>query len=117
MRRQGFGRIVNISSGSTRRVAVGLGAYASTKSAVNMLSAVLTEELAGHGIAVSLLLPSITATEFGDHMFTLGTSPAPGLVVHRPEYVAGAVLRLLRTGEETFDIPHGPEQPGLDRLP
>jgi short-subunit dehydrogenase len=115
MRRQGFGRVVNISSGSTRRVAVGLGAYASTKSAVNMLSAVLTEELAGDGIAVSLLLPSITATEFGDNMFTLGTSPAPGMVVHRPEYVAGAVLRLLRTGEETFDIPHGPEQPGIDR--
>ncbi|WP_328610334.1 SDR family oxidoreductase [Amycolatopsis sp. NBC_00345] len=117
MRRQGFGRIVNISSGSTRRVAVGLGAYASTKSAVNMLSGVLTAELAGDGVAVSLLLPSITATEFGDNMFTLGTSPAPGMVVHRPEYVAGAVLRLLRTGEETFDIPHGPEQPSLDRLP
>jgi hypothetical protein len=28
--------------------------------------------------------------------------------------VAGVVLRLLRTGEESFDIPHGPEQPGLD---
>jgi hypothetical protein len=25
--------------------------------------------------------------------------------------VAGAVLRMLRTGEDTFDIPHGPEQP------
>jgi hypothetical protein len=23
------------------------------------------------------------------------------------------ILRLLRTGEDTFDIPHGPEQPGL----
>jgi hypothetical protein len=30
--------------------------------------------------------------------------------VHHPEYVAGVVLRMLRTGEDTFDIPHGPEQ-------
>lgn len=117
MREQGFGRIVNVSSGTTRRVAVGHGAYASTKSAVNMLSSVLTQELAGDGIAVSLLLPSITATEFGNGMFTLGASPRPGMVVHSPDYVAGVVLRLLRTGEESFDIPHGPEQPDLARVP
>jgi NADP-dependent 3-hydroxy acid dehydrogenase YdfG len=113
MRRQGFGRIVNISSGTTRRVAAGVGAYAASKSAVNMLSLVLRQELAGEGIAVSLLLPSITATEFGDGMFTLGASPRPGMVAHSPDYAAGFVLRLLRTGEEEFDIPHGPEQPGL----
>jgi NADP-dependent 3-hydroxy acid dehydrogenase YdfG len=117
MREQGFGRIVNISSGTTRRVAVGAGAYAASKSAVNMLSSVLTQELAGDGIAVSLLLPSITATEFGNGMFTLGASPRPGMVVQSPDYVAGIVLRLLRTGEESFDIPHGPEQPDLDRVP
>jgi NADP-dependent 3-hydroxy acid dehydrogenase YdfG len=117
MRAQGFGRVVNISSGTTRRVAVGLGAYASSKVAVNMLSEVLRQELAGDGIAVSLLLPSITATEFGDGMFTLGASPRPGMVAHSPDYVAGVILRLLRTGEDTFDIPHGPEQPGLARVP
>lgn len=39
------------------------------------------------------------------------------MVVHSPDYVAGVVLRLLRTGEESLDIPHGPEQPGLDQLP
>src|ERR1700684_1616916 len=113
MREQGFGRIVNISSGTTRRVAVGVGAYASTKAAVNMLSEVMRQELARDGIAVSLLLPSISATEFGDGMFTLGASPRPGMVAHSPDYVAGVILRLLRTGEDTFDIPHGPEQPGL----
>jgi short-subunit dehydrogenase len=110
MRERNFGRIVNISSGSSRMVLAGDGAYAATKSAVNMLSAVFREELASDGIAVSLLLPSMTATEFGDGMFQLGVAPRPGLVVHRPEYVASAVLRMLRTGEDTFDIPHGPER-------
>jgi NADP-dependent 3-hydroxy acid dehydrogenase YdfG len=117
MRAQGFGRIVNISSGTTRRVAVGLGAYASSKMAVNMVSEVLRQELARDGIAVSLLLPSITATEFGDGMFKLGVSPRPGMVAHSPEYAASVILRLLRTGEDTFDIPHGPEQPGLADVP
>jgi short-subunit dehydrogenase len=117
MRAQGAGRIVNISSGTTRRVAVGHGAYAASKTAVNMLSAVFREELAADGIAVSLLLPSITATEFADGVFKLGASPRPGMVVQSPDYVAGVVLRLLRTGEESFDIPHGPEQPGIDRVP
>jgi short-subunit dehydrogenase len=116
MRRQGFGRIVNVSSGTTRRTAVGVGAYASTKTAVNMLSAVLRQELAGDGIAVSLLLPSITATEFAGGRFRLGASPRPGMVAHSPDYVGGVVLRLLRTGVESFDIPHGPEQPGLDQV-
>jgi NADP-dependent 3-hydroxy acid dehydrogenase YdfG len=117
MRAQGFGRIVNVSSGTTRRVAVGTGAYASTKYAVNMLTAVMREELADDGIAVSLLVPSVTATEFGGGMFKLGASPRPGMVVQSPGYVAGVVLRLLRTGEESFDIPHGPEQPGLADVP
>ncbi|MDX6421279.1 MAG: hypothetical protein QOG28_5899 [Trebonia sp.] len=117
MRQQRFGRIVNISSGTTRRVATGSGAYAATKSAVNMISAVLREELAGDGIAVSLLLPSITATEFGNGLFQLGVAPRPGMVPHHPEYVAGVVLRLLRTGEGTFDIPHGPEQPDIAQVP
>jgi short-subunit dehydrogenase len=116
MRAQGFGRIVNVSSGLTRMVATGVGAYASTKSAVNMLSGVLRAELADDGIAVSLLLPSITATEFADSLFTLD-APPPGRVVHRPDYAAGFVLRLLRTGEDTFDIPHGPEQPELTGVP
>ncbi|WP_326835443.1 SDR family NAD(P)-dependent oxidoreductase [Amycolatopsis rhabdoformis] len=117
MRAQGFGRIVNVSSGTTRRAAVGVGAYAASKSAVNMLSAVLTKELEPDGIAVSLLLPSITATEFADGRFVLGASPRPGMVVQSPEYVARVILRLLRTGEESFDIPHGVEQSEVTQVP
>jgi hypothetical protein len=35
------------------------------------------------------------------------------MVAHSPDYVAGVILRALRTGEERIDIPHGPEQPEL----
>jgi hypothetical protein len=37
--------------------------------------------------------------------------------VHSSEYVAGVVLRALRTGEDRIDIPHGPEQPEVLGVP
>lgn len=117
MRRQHAGRIVNVSSGTTVIAPPGVGAYAASKSAVNMLSTVARKELAGDGIPVSLVLPSITATEFGGGMFRDGATPRPGMVVHSPEYVGRVILRALRTGEERIDIPHGPEQPDFPELP
>ncbi len=113
LRVAGGGAIVNVSSGTTRAAMPGVGAYAATKSAVNMLSAVARAELAPEGIAVSLVLPSITATEFAGGRFKSGGTPRPGMVAHTPEYVAAVILRALRTGEDRIDIPHGPEQPDL----
>src|SRR5450759_1814230 len=60
--------------------------------------------LEADGIAVSLVLPSITATEFGGGRIQPGEQPGPG-------------VRALRTGEERIDIPHGPEQPELTEMP
>lgn len=113
MRAQHAGRIVNVGSGTTRMVPAGVGAYAATKAAVNMLTAVARRELEPDGIAVSLVVPSITATEFAGGRFQKGQLPRPGMVAHSPAYVGAVILRALRTGEEVIDIPHGPEQPGL----
>ncbi|HEY1618409.1 MAG TPA: SDR family oxidoreductase [Streptosporangiaceae bacterium] len=117
MRTQGAGRIVNISSGTTRAVRPGLAGYAATKAALNMLTAVTRLELATDGIAVSLVVPSITATEFAGGRFKLGESPFPGMVVHSPEYVGKVILRALRTGEERLDIEHGAERPEAYAIP
>ncbi|MGW3651858.1 SDR family NAD(P)-dependent oxidoreductase [Streptomyces sp. NPDC000878] len=117
MRRQKGGRIVNISSGATAFPSPGIGAYTASKSAVNMLSAVARQELAADGIDVSLILPSVTATDFGDGIFRDSANVPPGLVAHTPEYVARVILRALRTGEERIDIPHGPEQPDFPEAP
>ena len=38
------------------------------------------------------------------------------MVPHSPEYVAGVVVRALRTGEERLDIPHGPERAELTEV-
>jgi short-subunit dehydrogenase len=112
MRSQGAGAIVNISSGTSRMVLAGVGAYAATKSALNMLSLVAREELAPDGIVVSVVYPSVTATEFHGALRAGGLgSRAGGLVPHSPEYVAKAIVRALHTGEAEVVIPHGPERP------
>lgn len=117
MRERGEGRIVNISSGTSRMALPGVGAYAATKAALNMLSAVARTELADDGIDVSLVLPSITATEFGGRRFQPGQELRPGLVAHSAEYVGRVILRVLRTGEERVDIPPGPELAELTDVP
>ncbi|MGI5240715.1 SDR family NAD(P)-dependent oxidoreductase [Dactylosporangium sp. CA-139066] len=114
MRRQRAGRIVSVSSGTTRMAPPGAGGYAASKAAMNMLTEVARKEFAADGVDVSLVLPSITASEFAGGRFLPGAAGArPGMVVHTAEYVGRVILRALRTGEERIDIPHGPELPEL----
>jgi NAD(P)-dependent dehydrogenase (short-subunit alcohol dehydrogenase family) len=115
MRPLGAGTIVNISSGTTRMVPRGVSAYAASKSALNMLSQVARVELADDGIDVSLVVPFITATEFGDGVFQ---QPQPdGRVPHSAGFVAAVILRALQTGEERVDLLPGPEDWSLAALP
>jgi NADP-dependent 3-hydroxy acid dehydrogenase YdfG len=114
MRANGGGQIINVSSGSTAAVTPGVGAYSATKCAVNMLSEVARLELADDNIRVTLVLPSVTATEFRGGMYAdPGAVQWSGLIPHSPEYAGRVVLRALRTGEARIDIPHGPEQPNF----
>lgn len=106
MRRQGGGAIVNISSGTSRMALPGAGAYAATKCALNMLSQVARVEWARDGIAVSLVLPSITATEFHQVLRAGQMAGKPPFAAHPPELVAEAVLRAIETGEEEIVLRH-----------
>ena len=111
MRARGGGTIVNVSSGSSRMVLPGVGAYAATKAALNMLSLVAREEFAPDGIVVSLVYPSVTATEFHDRLRAGAIRVGGGgLTPHSPRYVAKAIVRAIRTGEAEI-VPHGPERP------
>ncbi|MFG1920999.1 SDR family NAD(P)-dependent oxidoreductase [Cryptosporangium sp. NPDC048952] len=101
MRKQGGGAIVNVSSGTSRMVLPGLGAYAATKSALNMLSAVARKELAADGIVVSTVYPVITATEFHDVLRAGALTARPGRPpAQSPEQVAEVILDLIRSGDE-----------------
>jgi NAD(P)-dependent dehydrogenase (short-subunit alcohol dehydrogenase family) len=100
MRGESGGSIVNVSSATTLRVFPGLGGYAATKAALNMLSRVARLELAGAGVTVSVVYPSVTATEFHDrlragHM----AAGARTMVADPPELAAEAIVFAIRTGE------------------
>jgi len=65
MRRQGFGRIVNLSSMGGRLTFPGGGVYHATKHAVEALSDALRFEVREFGIDVVVIEPGLIKTEFG----------------------------------------------------
>lgn len=117
MRRQGGGVIVNVSSMTSRMVLPGAGAYSATKSALSMLSRVARRELAPDGIVVSTVYPSVTATEFHGSLRAgarVGGSAGP-IPPQSPEFVAEAIVDVIRSGEEEVILAPGGDRGAPDR--
>ena len=66
MRRQRWGRVVNVSSMGGKLVFPGFGIYHATKFAVEAMSDALRFEVRGFGIRVSLIEPGAIRTQFED---------------------------------------------------
>jgi NAD(P)-dependent dehydrogenase (short-subunit alcohol dehydrogenase family) len=66
MRREGRGRIVNLSSIGGKLVFPGGGAYHATKHAVEAISDALRFEVAGFGVDVAIIEPGLIRTRFGE---------------------------------------------------
>jgi NAD(P)-dependent dehydrogenase (short-subunit alcohol dehydrogenase family) len=66
MRRQGWGRIVNLSSIGGRMTFPGGGAYHGTKHAVEAISDALRFEVRGFGVEVVVIEPGLIKTRFGE---------------------------------------------------
>ena len=109
MRRAGGGMIVNISSMVSKNAYPSLGAYASTKYALNALSYTARTELAKDKIVVSVFHPRMTATRFGENAMGSRPSYAGGggtgaqgsraPAVDSAELVAEKVLELIASEE------------------
>lgn len=114
MRHSGQGVIINVSSGASLGVYPTTGPYASTKAALNQLTAVARAELAPEGITVSLIHPYLTESEFNQAL--LGGDPilAPAEAPqHTAEYVANRVMDLIRSSDEVTVLL--PEQAGAQK--
>jgi NAD(P)-dependent dehydrogenase (short-subunit alcohol dehydrogenase family) len=59
---RGSGRIVNVGSAAAGQAALGMGAYAASKSGVARLTEAMAEEFKDRGITVNAVLPSIIDT-------------------------------------------------------
>jgi NAD(P)-dependent dehydrogenase (short-subunit alcohol dehydrogenase family) len=66
MRRQGYGRIVNLSSMGGKLTFPGAGYYHATKHAVEAISDALRFEVEGFGIRVSVIEPGLIRTGFAN---------------------------------------------------
>jgi short-subunit dehydrogenase len=76
MRRQGWGKIVNLSSMGGRMTLPGSGYYHATKYAVEALSDALRFEVRGFGIDVSVIEPGAIKTSFGETATSSLAEPA-----------------------------------------
>ncbi|MCZ8517223.1 SDR family NAD(P)-dependent oxidoreductase [Paenibacillus filicis] len=94
MREQGGGLIINISSVVTKMNIPGIGAYAATKAALNMLSDTARGELASEHIRVISVYPRATATDFGKNALGVRQQQPQGSSnpSDTPEFVAEKIL-------------------------
>jgi NAD(P)-dependent dehydrogenase (short-subunit alcohol dehydrogenase family) len=100
------GRIINLSTGLARFVGDGIyAAYGSIKGAVEVFTRYLARELGPRGIAVNVVAPGPTATDFGGGMLRtneavrahLGAQTAMGRL-GEPEDISGVIVALLGDG-------------------
>ena len=98
-RRQGQGHIVFVSSIIGRKALPFSAPYCVTKSAQISLGEALAGELRSKGIAVTVICPGFTATEFHDSAHRRGALPSFDRPVsgQHPAKVAAAIVRALRT--------------------
>jgi NAD(P)-dependent dehydrogenase (short-subunit alcohol dehydrogenase family) len=109
-KKQGYGKIINVSSACDRRSWPGWSVYSAAKAAVNAFTRCLYTELRPHGVAVMLLVPGGSNTGF--QAAANGVSPFQWdeeLAV-RPEHFADMVYQacaLTRGGVVTELVLYG----------
>lgn len=97
MRKQGGGQIINVASVAGKRGTPGSSVYCATKFAMVGMSDALRVELRGSGIAVSVICPIGTATEFRQASAARSNRDHPAIgPIQTAEQVAKAIVRCAR---------------------
>jgi len=103
---QGYGRILNLSSGASTTPLVGASAYCSAKAGLDMFTHVLAKELEGSKVGVNLLYPGHVDTSMQQDIRSVDTSETrldttyfhdlhAGGALSRPESVADLIYWLV----------------------
>jgi NADP-dependent 3-hydroxy acid dehydrogenase YdfG len=101
MTEQKSGVILNVSSMVTKGYYLGLGAYSSTKYALNSISLTARRELEATGIKVCVFMPKLTDTPFGTNSkgdkFDIPAAKNNGANVDTPEAVAIKIVEQIES--------------------
>ncbi len=92
-KKQGFGKIINVSSACDRRSWPGWSVYSAAKAAVNAFTRCLYTELRPHGIAVMLLVPGGSNTGFQTAAAGVNKFEWDEELAVRPEHFADMVYQ------------------------
>ncbi|NKY30572.1 SDR family oxidoreductase [Nocardia gamkensis] len=96
---RGRGHIVNVASLAGKMSTPGAAVYSATKHAVVGLSGAVRNEMADHGISISVIMPSLVRTELGAGL------AMPAAVTVTPETVADAIVDSVRTRRAATVVP------------
>ena len=94
------GHIVNIASTAGKAGLVGGSTYCATKAGVIAFSEAIEQELAGHGVHVTTVMPGIVRTELAT-----GIADIPGLKAITPEQVAEGIAAALASPRLEVFVP------------
>jgi 3-oxoacyl-[acyl-carrier protein] reductase len=89
MQAQGWGRIINISSGAAVRPSPGMGAYSATKAAVNNLTVNFAQGVQHDGVTINTVSPGAIIT---DTMIEMGLAQGMG---ETPENIVAAMDQMM----------------------
>ena len=95
-----IGHIVNVSSGLGRTPAPGIATYSASKHAIVGLTGALRRELAGTGVELHLIMPSLIGTDMA-----AGVKELRGVRLGKPDDVADAIVHVLQTGKPEAYVP------------
>jgi NAD(P)-dependent dehydrogenase (short-subunit alcohol dehydrogenase family) len=92
-KKQGYGKIINVSSACDRRSWPGWSVYSAAKAGVNAFTKCLYTELRPHGIAVTLLVPGGSNTGFQAAAAGVNKFEWDEALAVRPEHFADMVYQ------------------------
>jgi len=105
MRKRGYGKIINIASGTVFKGSPGLCHYVASKGAVIAMTRVMARELGDDNICVNAIAPGMTISEALEGRDEYENSATPGTRCFKrhehPKDLTGAVL-FLASGESDF---------------
>ncbi len=105
MIQQGYGTIVNISSGAANSFLEGWSHYCASKAAVLRLTGVAHKEAFGRGVRVIGLSPGTVATKMQEHIRDSGLNPVSQIPWENhisPEWVARSVAYLMTSDADRW---------------